>query len=34
MADKCITVCYEAEIEKTIQKFFEDNDITRTRNII
>jgi len=34
MADKCIKVCYEAEIEKTIQKFFEDNDITRTRNII
>ncbi|MCH7516429.1 MAG: phosphoenolpyruvate--protein phosphotransferase, partial [Bacteroidetes bacterium] len=34
MADKCITLCYEAEIEKTIQKFFEDNDITRTRNII
>jgi len=34
MADKCITVCYEAEIEKTIQKFFEENDITRTRNII
>ncbi len=34
MADKCITVCYEAEIEETIQKFFEENDITRTRNII
>ncbi|MGB5894820.1 MAG: phosphoenolpyruvate--protein phosphotransferase [Ignavibacteriaceae bacterium] len=34
MADKCITICYEAEIEKTIQKFFEENDITRTRNII
>lgn len=34
MADKCIAVCYEAEIEKTIQKFFEENDITRTRNII
>jgi phosphotransferase system enzyme I (PtsI) len=34
MADKCITVCYEAEIEKTIQKFFEEHDITRTRNII
>ncbi len=34
MADKCITVCYEAEIEKTILKFFEENDITRTRNII
>ena len=34
MADKCITFCYEAEIEKTIQKFFEENDITRTRNII
>ena len=34
MADKCITVCYETEIEETIQKFFEENDITRTRNII
>lgn len=34
MADKCTTVCYETEIEKTIQKFFEENDITRTRNII
>jgi phosphotransferase system enzyme I (PtsI) len=34
MADKCIAICYEAEIEKTIQKFFEDNDIARTRNII
>ena len=34
MADKCITVFYEAEIEETIQKFFEENDITRTRNII
>jgi phosphoenolpyruvate-protein phosphotransferase (PTS system enzyme I) len=34
MADKCITVCYENEIEATIQKFFEDNDIARTRNII
>jgi phosphotransferase system enzyme I (PtsI) len=34
MADKCLTVCDEAEIEKTIQKFFKENDITRTRNII
>jgi len=34
MADKCLTFCYEAEVEKTIQKFFEENDITRTRNII
>ena len=34
MADKCITACYEAEIEKTIQEFFEEHDITRTRNII
>ena len=34
MADKCITACYETEIEKIIQKFFEEHDITRTRNII
>jgi phosphotransferase system enzyme I (PtsI) len=34
MADKCLIVCYEADIEKIIQKFFEENDITRTRNII
>ena len=34
MADKCITSCNEAEIEKIIQEFFEKHDITRTRNII
>ena len=34
MADKCTAICYEEEIEKTIQKFFEDNQIIRTRNII
>jgi len=34
MAEKCTMCCYEYEIEKTIQEFFEDNQIVRTRNII
>ena len=34
MADKCTMCCYENEIEKTIQDFFEKNQIIRTRNII
>ena len=34
MADKCTMCCYESEIEKTIQDFFEKNQIIRTRNII
>lgn len=34
MAEKCTMCCYEYEIEKTIQKFFEENQIIRTRNII
>ncbi|MCG6914285.1 phosphoenolpyruvate--protein phosphotransferase [bacterium BMS3Abin03] len=34
MAEKCTMCCYEYEIEKTIQEFFEENQIIRTRNII
>lgn len=34
MAEKCMMCCFENEIETTIQKFFEDNQIIRTRNII
>jgi len=34
MAENCTKCCFEHEIEKTIQKFFEDNQIIRTRNII
>ena len=34
LAEKCTMCCYENEIEKTIQQFFEENQIIRTRNII
>lgn len=34
MAEKCISSCYEDEIERTIVKFFEKNNIVRTRNIL
>jgi phosphotransferase system enzyme I (PtsI) len=34
LADKCLKLYTEEEIEETIQKFFVDNKITRTRHII
>lgn len=34
LADKCLKYSNETEIEKEIQKFFVDNNITRTRQII
>jgi phosphotransferase system enzyme I (PtsI) len=34
MAEKCISVCDEEGVQKTIEKFFKDNKIIRTRNII
>jgi phosphotransferase system enzyme I (PtsI) len=34
LADKCLELYTEEEIEKTVQKFFVDNKITRTRHII
>lgn len=34
LADKCLELPTEKEIETTIQKFFENNKITRTRHII
>lgn len=34
MADTCISICDEKDIEKNILKFFEENKIIRTRNII
>ena len=34
LADKCLKLSTEEEIEQTIQKFFVDNKITRTRHII
>ena len=34
LADKCLKLYTEEEIQKTVQKFFVDNKITRTRHII
>jgi phosphotransferase system enzyme I (PtsI) len=34
LADKCLELYTEEEIQKTVQKFFVDNKITRTRHII
>ena len=34
LAEQCLSLCCEEEIEKTIQKFFEENKIIRTRNIL
>jgi len=34
LAERCVSSCYEEEIEKTIVKFFEKNNIVRTRNIL
>ncbi len=34
LADKCLELYTEEEIEETVQKFFVDNKITRTRHII
>jgi len=34
MAEKCISDCDEERVQKTIEKFFKDNKIIRTRNII
>ena len=34
LAERCTMCCFENEIELTIQKFFKDNQIIRTRNII
>jgi len=34
LADECLKCKTEVEIQKKVQKFFDDNNITRTRNII
>jgi phosphotransferase system enzyme I (PtsI) len=34
LADECLLFCSEKEVSERIEKFFRDNDITRTRNII
>ena len=34
MADDCLSCHYEFQVAERIEKFFEENKITRTRNII